>query len=74
MNKPTAHRINWDDNAALTSPPSNHNDTETIDTTEDEEIDEFRRRSPGNQSPVTFYIESESSKVRTTSNSLSHTE
>ena len=64
MNKPTTHRINWDDNAALASPPHHHNDTDgTIDTTEDEEIDEFRRRSPGNHSPVTFYIESESSKV-----------
>ena len=62
MNKPTNHRINWDDNIALASPP-HHNDTDTIDTTEDEEIDEFRRRSPGNHSPVTFYIESESSKV-----------
>ena len=64
MNKPTSHRINWDDNAALASPP-HHNDTiDTIDNNEDEEIDEFRRRSPGNHSPVTFYIESESSKVK----------
>ena len=34
---------------------------------EDEDIDEFRRRSPGNRSPVTFYIESECSKVGTMS-------
>ena len=66
MNKPTTHRINWDDNATLSSPLT-HTDTDTIDTTEDEDIDEFRRRSPGNRSPVTFYIESECSKVGTMS-------
>ena len=68
MNKPTNNtRISWDDNAtSLSSPPSHHIavDSDVNDTTEDDEIDEFRIRSPGNRSPVTFYIESESSKVR----------
>ena len=67
MNKPSNHtRISWDDNATSLSSPLNQpntTDSDINDTAEDEEIDEFRIRSPGNRSPVTFYIESESSKV-----------
>ena len=67
MNKPTNnHRISWDDNATSLGSPQNHHitvDSDVNDTTEDDEIDEFRIRSLGNRSPVTFYIESESSKV-----------
>ena len=66
MNKPSSHSINCDDNA--TPVPSSSDITQTntdviVDTHEDEEIDEYRRRSPCTYSPVTFYIESESSKV-----------
>ena len=61
MSKPSSHRISWDDNSAVSSPPQT--DTDAIDTVEDDEIDKYRRRSPGTDSPVTFYIESESSKV-----------
>ena len=67
MNKPTNHtRISWDDNATSLASPTTHpntTDSDINDTTEDDDIDEFRIRSPGNRSPVTFYIESESSKV-----------
>ena len=69
MNEPTKHtRISWDDNAtSFGSPPNNHvtTDSDINDTTEDDEVSDFRARSPGDRSPVTFYIESESSKVGT---------
>ena len=67
MSKPTSHRINCDDNATAAS-PSNHmsnSDTEGIDTNAEDYTDEFRRKNSDHHSPVTFYIESESSKVST---------
>ena len=66
MSKPTSHRINCDDNATEAS-PSNHmsnSDTEGIDANAEDYTDEFRRKNSDHHSPVTFYIESESSKVR----------
>ena len=67
MSKPTSHRINCDDNATAAS-PSNHmsnSDTEGIDTNAEDYTDEFGRKNSDHHSPVTFYIESESSKVST---------
>ena len=64
MNKPSRHRINCDDNATSISDIIHTNPDGIADTTEDEEIEEYKRRSSSNHSPVTFYIESESSKVK----------